>query len=67
MRGKETVQKNAQDINLMLIPTCDLVTEIKKREGVNHFCVEPYQLYAVKTESMGINDEGPAVILVVTD
>lgn len=40
--------------------TCDLITELEVREGVEKIMAEPYQKKEVSVE-------GPAVILVITD
>lgn len=42
------------------IKTCDLVEELKKREGVDEYVVENGNLFSVFAT-------GPAVILMVTD
>lgn len=40
--------------------TCELITELKRRDGVNTHFVEPY-------ENFNVSVNGPAVILVVVD
>ena len=40
--------------------TCDLVDELRKREGVEEHTAEPYQ-------DMTVSVNGPAVVLVVID
>ena len=47
-------------VELKKVKTCELVTEIEAREGVEKKIIGPYQ---VKT----IFVEGPAIILVITD
>ena len=47
-------------MNLENVPTVDLVTELRKREGVKTTVVKPYQDAAVSVN-------GPALVLVVTD
>lgn len=42
------------------IKTCDLVDELKKREGVETHWAEPYKDFELKLN-------GPAVVLVVID
>lgn len=42
------------------IKTCDLVTELKRREGVETHIAEPYQ-------DVTVSVNGPAVVLVVID
>jgi len=48
-------------------PTCALVAELQKREGVQTLRVEPHVPYSVGTENEGVNSTGPAVVLVVSD
>ena len=40
--------------------TCELVKEIKEREGVTCQCAEPYQ-------NKEITVNGPAIVLIITD
>lgn len=47
-------------MDLSTVKTCELVTELKTREGVETIMAEPYQKKEVSVE-------GSAVILVVTD
>lgn len=47
-------------MDLSCFPTCDLVNELQKREGVETTIAEPYQDAEVKVN-------GPAIVLVVTD
>lgn len=47
-------------MNIEIVPTADLITELSKREGVETTVVEPYQDAAVSVN-------GPALVLVVTD
>ena len=42
------------------VKTCELMEELREREGVEIIQAEPYQ-------QMDISVEGPAVILIVTD
>ena len=42
------------------IPTCELVKELEKREGVERVIVDPY-------DKKTINVEGAAVVLIVID
>lgn len=46
--------------SLSEVPTCELVDELKRREGVEPVSLSPY------TEAT-VPAEGPAVVLVVTD
>lgn len=47
-------------MNLENVPTANLITELRKREGVETTIVEPYQDAEVSVNS-------PALVLVVTD
>ena len=47
-------------MDLSTIKTCELVTELKTREGVETIMAEPYQKKEVSVE-------GSSVIFVVTD
>ena len=47
-------------MNLESVPTVDIVTELRKREGVETTVIELYQDAAVSVN-------GPALVLVVTD
>lgn len=42
------------------LETCELVEELKNREGVETHIAEPYK-------DLTVNVNGPAVVLVVTD
>jgi hypothetical protein len=42
------------------VKTCDLVEELKKREGVEVTIAEPYK-------DVTIHVSGPAIVLVITD
>lgn len=46
--------------NMKDIPTCQLVEELRRREGVEVTVAEPY-------EDVTVTANGPAVILLVTD
>ena len=46
--------------SLSEVPTCELVEELKRREGVESVELSPYAEATVAAE-------GPAVVLVVTD
>lgn len=48
------------ETNLSKIPTCYLVVELEKRDGVEVKKVGPYEKLEVFTE-------GPSIVLVVTD
>lgn len=64
-------------INLSNIPTCELVEELKKREGVTTYDIEPheehYQISKLNVTSkynypiVLSQKEGPAIILEVID
>lgn len=47
-------------MDLSIVPTKDLVSELEKREGVETTTAEPYQDVEIKVN-------GPAIILVVID
>ena len=47
-------------MNLENISTADLVTELRKREGVETTVAEPYR-------DATVSANGPALVLVVTD
>lgn len=47
-------------MNLENVPTANLITELRKRGGVETTVVEPYQ-----DATVSVN--GPALVLVVTD
>ena len=47
-------------MDLSRIKTCELVSELKKREGVKKIVAEPYQI-------KDVSEEGPTIILVITD
>lgn len=47
-------------MNLDKIATCELIDELKRREGVGVTIAEPYKTIAVEVN-------GPAIVLVVTD
>lgn len=47
-------------MNLENVPTANLITELRKREGVETTIVEPYQ-------DAEVSVSGPALVLVVTD
>ena len=47
-------------MDLRHVKTCELVKELENREGVKKFLAEPHQIET-------ITEEGPAIILIVTD
>ena len=47
-------------MNLSDVKTCDLVSELRQREGVETHIEEPYQ-------DVTVSVNGPAVVLVVID
>lgn len=47
--------------------TEELVEELKKREGVKEFLVEPHSNYEISTATQDLKDSGPTRILVITD
>lgn len=57
-------------MDLSNVPTCELVEELKKREGVNTLVANPNMMYEVHVDDENGSyeeDEGPAIILIVTD
>ncbi len=54
-------------LDLSSVPTCKLVEELKKREGVWTTSVEPYEKYSITVGEEKINDAGPVVILRIWD
>ena len=48
------------EMDMQTVPTCDLVRELSRREGVETHTAEPYQ-------DMEVSVNGPAVVLVVMD
>lgn len=59
------------NINLKNIPTCQLVEELKRRDGVEFVEIAPYVEYELKVYDGdgedNFSDEGPAIILKVFD
>ena len=48
--------------------TCDLVNELKSREGVRTIQISPYESVEVTLKNAGVLDEtGPAIVLYVID
>jgi hypothetical protein len=58
---------SSQHKKLNNIPTCELVDELEKREGVEKVWVAPYEPYAVRSGAYKRIDDGPACILIVID
>lgn len=57
-------------MDLSNVPTCKLVEELKKREGVKTLVADPYVMYEVHVDDGNGSyeeDEGPAIIFIVTD
>ena len=52
---------------LSTVPTCKLVDELKKREGVWATSVEPYEDYSIIVGEEKIKDSGPVVLLKIWD
>lgn len=48
--------------DLSAVPTCELVDELKKREGVWVTSVEPYEKYSITVGEEIIKDSGPVVL-----
>lgn len=57
MVGIEETKAN----DLERFKTCELVKELKKREGVEEIWIEPFE-----PKTISVND-GPAIVLIVTD
>lgn len=53
--------------DLSAVPTCELVNELKKREGVWTTSVEPYEDYSITVGEEIIKDSGPVVLLKIWD
>ena len=54
-------------LDLSTVPTCNLVDELKKREGVWATSVEPYEDYSITVGEEKIKDSGPVVLLKIWD
>lgn len=54
-------------MDLSKVSTSELVNELEKREAVERFIVEPYQVYKIVVGENETIDAGPAVILRVWD
>lgn len=54
-------------MNLSEFKTCELVEELKKREGVGEYYVNVEERYELETEEVIVKADGPATILVVID
>ena len=55
------------DFDLSAVSTCELVEELRKREGVDSVNVEPYEPYSITVGEKTETEKGPAVLLVVID
>lgn len=55
------------EFDLSTVPTCELVGELRKREGVDSVNVEPYEPYSITVGNKKTTEQGPAVLLVVID
>ena len=53
--------------DLSAVSTCELVEELKKREGVWATSVEAYEDYSITVGEEKNNDAGPVVILRIWD
>ena len=53
--------------DLSAVPTCELVDEFKKREGVWATSVEPYEKYSITVGEEIFKDSGPVVMLRIWD
>ena len=55
------------EFDLSTVPTCELVEELRKREGVFTKDVEPYEPYSITVGNKKASEQGPAIILTVID
>lgn len=55
------------NFDLSAVPTCELVEELRKREGVDSVNVEPYEPYSITIGDKTESEQGPAVLLVIID
>ena len=55
------------EFDLSTVPTCELVEELRKREGVDSVNVEPYEPYGITVGEKTETEKGPAIILTVID
>lgn len=53
--------------DLSAVPTCELVDELKKREGVWATSVESYEKYSITVGEEIIKDSGPVIIFRIWD
>ena len=53
--------------DLSAVPTCELVEELKKREGVWVTSVEPYEKQSITVGEVKINDAGSVIIFRIWD
>lgn len=58
---------NYMSFDLSAVPTCELVDEFKKREGVWATSVEPYEKYSITVGEEIFKDSGPVVMLRIWD
>lgn len=54
-------------MDLSQVSTAALVEELKKREAVETYIVEPYQSYQITVGEQTVSDIGPVVILRIAD
>ena len=59
--------EKVMDFDLSTVPTCELVGELRKREGVFDKYVEPYEPYGITVGEKTETEKGPAIILTVID
>jgi hypothetical protein len=60
-------KRRGKQMELKDIATCDLCSELEKREGVKAIWIDPYAPYTVKTETEEVVCDGPAWIYIVID
>jgi len=54
-------------VDLSEIATCELVKELRKREGVDSITVDPYEEFKIIVGDKEIADTGPVIILTICD
>lgn len=61
------VPKEGLRADMAVLETCELVTEVRKRPGVQSIDILPHAFYSVYADNKGNNRYGPAIILIVED
>lgn len=60
-------QKDGLRADLAALETCELVTELRNRAGVESMDMLPMAFYGIFTEGKDVRKFGPAIILIVED